>query len=47
MTYNKKKYQKTIDNFPNANLLKEQVISLPIFPQMTRKEIEYILETFY
>jgi len=47
MTYNRKKYQNAINDFPNANLLKDQVISLPIFPQMTSKQIKYVLETFH
>jgi len=45
LSYNSKKYQKTIIDFPNANILKEQVISLPVFPEMTRKQIKYVLDT--
>jgi len=40
MSYNKGKYQKT--DFPIANKLKDQVISLPIFPTMSTKQIEYV-----
>jgi dTDP-4-amino-4,6-dideoxygalactose transaminase len=40
MSYNKGKYKKT--DFPIANKLKDQVISLPIFPTMSTKQIEYV-----
>jgi len=40
MSYNKGKYRKS--DFPIANKLKDQVLSLPIFPTMTTKQIEYV-----
>jgi len=40
MSYNKGKYKK--NDFPIANKLKDQVISLPIFPNMSTKQIEYV-----
>jgi len=41
MSYNKNLYKK--NDFPNANILKDCVISLPIFPTMTPKQIEYVV----
>ena len=41
MSYNKNMYKKR--DFPNANVLKNKVISLPIFPTMTSKQIEYVV----
>lgn len=40
MSYNKGKYQKS--DFPVANKLKDQVLSLPIFPTMSTKQVEYV-----
>lgn len=42
MSYNKKQYKKT--EFPIANKLKDQVLSLPIFPTMSKKQIEYVVK---
>ena len=41
MSYNKKKYDPR--DFPNANILKDQVICLPIYPKMSMKQIEYVV----
>jgi perosamine synthetase len=43
MSYYSKKYHLNKKIFPNANLLKNQVLSLPIFPQMTLKQINYVI----
>lgn len=42
MSFYKKKYNINSKKFPNANVLKDQVLCLPIFPQMTLKQIEYV-----
>jgi perosamine synthetase len=42
MSYNKKQYKK--NDFPIANELKDQVLSLPIFPTMSRKQIEFVVK---
>ena len=36
-------YKKKRCNFPVANELKEKVLCLPIYPQMTDKEIQYVV----
>ena len=41
MSYNKNKYD--TKDFPNANLLKEQVLCLPIYPMMKDKQIDYVI----
>jgi dTDP-4-amino-4,6-dideoxygalactose transaminase len=41
LSYNKGKYIK--NSFPNANELKDQIISLPIYPTMKDKEIDYVI----
>jgi len=46
MTYYKKKYNLKKSNFPNANLLLQQTLCLPIYPQMTNKEIKYVTSQF-
>jgi perosamine synthetase len=43
MSYNKKRYKK--NEFKNANFLKDQLISLPIYPLMTEKQIKYVAQT--
>jgi perosamine synthetase len=43
MTYNKNKFKKS--EFPNANQLKDQIISLPIFPTMKNVDINYVVST--
>jgi len=42
MSYYKKKYRLLKSDFPNANLLEKQILSLPIFPTMSDKEIQYV-----
>jgi len=42
MSYNKKRYQKN-QKFPNANLIKNQVLCLPIFPTITEKQIQKVI----
>ena len=42
MSYNKKQYRN--NDFPVANKLKDQVLSLPIFPTMSRKQIEFVVK---
>jgi perosamine synthetase len=41
MSYNKNKYK--VSDFPNANKLKDQVLCLPIYPTMSKKQIEYVV----
>jgi len=43
MSYFRKKYKNKRKQFPNANLLKDQVLCLPIFPQMTDKQLNYVI----
>ena len=43
MSYNKMKYKKS--EFPNSNKLKDEIISLPIFPTMKNKDIEFVIST--
>ncbi len=43
MSYNKTTYRNKNKEFPNANLLKDQILSLPIYPTMTTKQIEYVI----
>ena len=43
MSYNKTKYKNKKNEFPNANKLKNQMISLPIFPTMTEKQLNYVV----
>lgn len=38
-----KKGHKNSQSFQNANILKDQVLCLPIFPKMTNKEIDYVV----
>ena len=40
MSYNKNKFKKS--EFPNANKIKDEILSLPIFPTMTEKQIDYV-----
>lgn len=40
--YKKKDYNKK-NEFKNSNLLKDQVLCLPIFPQMTSKQVAYVI----
>ena len=41
LTYLKNKFKKSL--FPNANLLYKQVLSLPIFPTMSKKQVDYVV----
>ena len=34
---------KNKDDFSNSNILKDQVLCLPIFPKMTNKEIDFVV----
>jgi dTDP-4-amino-4,6-dideoxygalactose transaminase len=43
MSFNKKEYRKS--KFPNANKLKDEIISLPIFPTMTNKDVNFVIST--
>ena len=43
MSYNKKEYKNKIEEFPNANMLKDRVLSLPIFPTMTSKQVDIVV----
>lgn len=45
MTYMKKKLNLKYEEYPVANKLKDQIISLPIFPTMELSQIEYVIET--
>ena len=45
MSYYKKKFKIQKTKFENANVLKDKVISLPIFPTMANKNISYIINT--
>jgi dTDP-4-amino-4,6-dideoxygalactose transaminase len=40
-----KKYKNKKSKFPNANILKDQVLCLPIFPKMTEKQINYVIKS--
>jgi len=44
MSFYKKKYPTKSHEFRNANILKDKVLSLPIFPKMTNKQIEYVVK---
>ncbi|NIU02252.1 MAG: UDP-4-amino-4,6-dideoxy-N-acetyl-beta-L-altrosamine transaminase, partial [Nitrosopumilaceae archaeon] len=41
LTYLKNKF--TNSNFPNANILFKQILSLPIFPTMSQKQVNYVI----
>lgn len=42
MSYLKKQFK--TKNFPNANLIKDQILCLPIYPTMTDKEINFVVK---
>ena len=42
MSFYKKTLKLKISDFPNANMLKNQVLSLPIYPQMTLPQIRFV-----
>jgi perosamine synthetase len=43
LTHFKKKYNEKKDHFPNSNILKNQVLCLPIYPDMTMKQLDYVV----
>jgi len=43
MTFYKKHLKHKSTDFPNSNILKDQVLSLPIYPKMNQKQIEYVI----
>ena len=43
MSLYKQEYKSKMNQFPNSNILKDQVISLPIFPTMTKKQVEKVV----
>ena len=43
MSFYKKILHPKISDFPIANILKDQVLCLPIFPQMTFKQIQFVV----
>jgi len=43
MSLYKKEYQEKMNSFPNANKIKDQVLSLPIFPTMNTKQVEKVV----
>lgn len=43
LSYYSKKYKIKKSNFPISNSLKNKVLSLPIFPQMTEKQIRFVV----
>ena len=44
MSYNKNRFKKT-QKFPNADLIKDQVICIPIFPKITEKQIQKVVSS--
>jgi len=44
LTYYKTKYALKINNFPTALTSYQQVMSLPIYPSMSDKEVDYVLK---
>lgn len=45
MSFYKQKYRSKQNKFKNSNLIKNQVLSLPLFPTMTKKQIEFVIKT--
>ena len=45
LSYYKKKYNFRFDNFKIANSLYESIISLPIYPNLSNKSLNYIIES--
>lgn len=43
MSNYKHDYVTKVSEFKNSNLLKDQVLSLPIYPKMTEKQVQYIV----
>jgi perosamine synthetase len=45
MSFFKENYPQKNDDFHVSNLLKDQILCLPIFPTMNKKQIEYVVKT--
>ncbi len=43
MSYFEKKYHYKKLQFPNANILKDKILCLPIFPTMTEKQVKFVV----
>ncbi|MEX0595814.1 MAG: DegT/DnrJ/EryC1/StrS family aminotransferase, partial [Candidatus Paceibacterota bacterium] len=43
MSYYKKYYPADPKSFPNSHILKDEVLCLPIYPQMSDKQIDYVV----
>jgi len=43
MSFYQQNYRNKNSQFPNSNALKDQVLCLPIFPQMSEKQIKYVV----
>jgi len=43
MSYFRKNYKNKVHEFPNANSLKDRVLSLPIYPTMTQKQFNLVI----
>ena len=44
MSYNKKRVPKN-QKFPNADLIKNQILCIPIFPKITEKQIQKVISS--
>jgi len=44
LTFYKKMYKLKNDNFPRANALFDSIVSLPIYPLLSDKEVDYIID---
>ena len=45
LSYYKKIYNFKVSDFPRANNLFESIVSLPLYPLLSNKEIDYIIDT--
>jgi dTDP-4-amino-4,6-dideoxygalactose transaminase len=45
MTYRKSKQKFTKNDFPIAERIKDQILSLPVFPTMTSKQVEFVVKS--
>jgi dTDP-4-amino-4,6-dideoxygalactose transaminase len=45
MTYYKETYNLNPDDFPNTERIWNGTVSLPIFPDLTNRELKYICQT--
>jgi perosamine synthetase len=45
MSYYKKLYKLKPEDLPNCNILKDQVLCLPIYPQLTKKQIKFVVSS--